>query len=160
MKKSHFNIALEMPLWLVRIMVLILILVVVTLGISAFLSRTIEVKKFESQLVMYNVYNCLSKNNIGVIDSTKIDNLEKCMDFGNLELGLNFTDLDGNLVKEKYLNKEKFLADINLCNIKIENERFSCYSNKDYLIMDDKPVILEFNLIYPDIFGHNEGLIK
>ena len=62
MKKGQFNIAMDMPLWFLRIGILIIILLVIVGGISMVLSRKIDVKKFESQLIMYNIYNCLAYN--------------------------------------------------------------------------------------------------
>lgn len=150
MKKAQFNIAMEMPVWFLRIGILILILVVITAGISTVLTRKIEVKKFESQLILYNIYNCLSfENHMGVIDSNKLNNLENCFDFSNLEIELKFRDLDGNIINEKAINGDKFKVDWPLCNLKIENENFFCYTIKDYLIMDDKPAVLEYSIINP-----------
>ncbi|MBS3155569.1 hypothetical protein J4404_03690 [Candidatus Woesearchaeota archaeon] len=151
MKKAQFDIASEMPLWFIRIGVLIMILIVIVAGVSSFLTRKIDVKQYESQLIMYDIYNCLSyQNHFGMIDSTKLGNLENCFDFKDLELGLTFTDLDGKLVTEKYINQDKFIRDKRLCNVKMGNEKTSCYSARDYLFLDDKPVIFEFTSIYKE----------
>lgn len=151
MKKGSFEIASEMPLWFIRIAVLIMVLIVIVAGVSVFLTRKIDVKQYESQLIMYNIYHCLSyQNHFGMIDSSKLNNLENCFDFKDLELGLKFTDLNGKLVAEKYINQDKFNLDRGLCNIKLSNEKVSCYFVKDYLFLDNKPVIFEFNSIYKE----------
>lgn len=148
MKKGQFNIAMDMPLWTLRIGILIIILLVIVGGISMVLSRKIEVKKFESQLIMYNIYNCLAYNNhLGIIDSSKLDKLENCFDFGNLEINITFRDMNGKALNEKYINKDKFIPDFPLCSAKIENEKLNCYTSSDYLLLVDKPVIFEYSII-------------
>lgn len=148
MKKGQFNLAMEMPLWFLRIGLLILILVVIVAGVSTVLSRNMDYKNFESQLISYDIYNCLSYNNhIGTIDASKLNNLDKCINFRNLEIRLNFTDFNNKPVIESYVNKEKFSADWPLCNVKLENENLLCYSSRDYVFFNDVPVTLEFSII-------------
>lgn len=148
MKKGQFNIALDMPTWFLRIAILIIILLVIVGGMSMVLSRKIDIKKFESQLIMYDIYNCLAYNNhLGIIDPSKLDKLENCFDFGNLEINITLRDMNGKALNEKYINKDKFDADFPLCNVKIENEKLDCYSSSDYLLLIDKPVIFEYSII-------------
>ncbi|MBS3163289.1 hypothetical protein J4427_01230 [Candidatus Woesearchaeota archaeon] len=148
MKKGQFNIAMDMPLWFLRIGILIIILLVIVGGISMVLSRKIDVKKFESQLIMYNIYNCLAYNDhFGIIDTSELDKLENCFDFGNLEINVTLRDLNGKALNDKYINKDKFISDFPLCSAKIQNEKLSCYSSSDYLLLIDKPVIFEYSII-------------
>src|SRR3989344_7351456 len=112
MKKGQFNLAMEMPLWFLRIGMLIIILIVITAGVSIVLSREVDYKDFESKLILYNIYNCLSyDNHFGVIDPLKLKDLEKCLDFRNLEIKLSFFDLDNKLITESYVDKEGFSAE-------------------------------------------------
>lgn len=142
------NIAMEMPQWFFRIAVLILVLVVIMAGISMFLSREIDVKEYESRLITYKIYSCLSDNNhFGVIDSSKINNIENCIGLKDIQLNIQFLDLDENILNEKKLNEDKFNVNWPLCNVKTENEKLYCYSKRDYLIMDNKPIIFDFKII-------------
>lgn len=160
MNKKAFNVAMEMPTWVVRLGILILVLIVIAAGVSIFLTRDIEVKRFESQMIMYNLYNCLSyEKHFGLIDSTKLNNLNGCFNFGNLKLNLTFRDLNNNVINEVFIDKDGYKRDFPLCKVKIENEVVTCYSSKDYVLIDNKPAVLEFNLIYPEKFEINKGVI-
>ncbi|MBU0930270.1 MAG: hypothetical protein KJ623_04320 [Nanoarchaeota archaeon] len=145
------DIAMEVPQWFLRISVLILILIVIVAGISLFLSREIDVKDYESRLLTYKIYSCLSyDNHFGIIDSSKLDNLEKCVNFGDMQLNIKFLDIKDNQLNEKFVNKDKFNKNWPLCNVKFQNENEFCYSKRDYLIMDNEPVILNFSIIIPE----------
>ncbi|MDD5650564.1 MAG: hypothetical protein PHF86_09145 [Candidatus Nanoarchaeia archaeon] len=157
MKKGSFNLAMEMPLWVLRIGILILILLVIVSGVSIFLTREIDVNKYESQLIMYNIYNCLSyDNHFGMIDSTKLNNLDKCFNFGNIKLNLTLRNLEDNSVRDRYIDHDGYKLNYPLCKIKTENELMTCYITKDYVIMDNKPTLLEFSLVFPKNFEVNK----
>lgn len=152
-KKGDFNIALEMPLWVFRIGILILVLLIIVSGVSVFLTREIDVKKYESQLIMYNIYNCLSyDNHFGIIDSSKLNNLDKCFNFGNTKLNLTLRNLEDNSVQDRYIDHDGYKSSYPLCKIKTENEFMTCYATKDYVLMDNKPTLLEFSLVFPKEF--------
>jgi len=159
MKKGSYDVALELPQWFFRIFIVILVLTILVAGIYVHISRDIQIDKFESQMIKYNIYSCLSYGTSrlepGIIDRTKLPMFNSCIRSEDVILKMTLINEES---KEEYFypNENTFREKRPLCDIKLENFPYKCNTIKDYVILNDitdnpSSAFVEFDIILRNI---------
>ncbi len=155
MKKASFNIAGDLPQWLFRGFVLLIILIVLFTGLWIHLSRDVNISKYESQLISYNVLSCLAytdeKVHLGTIDKTKLSLLNDCIKSNDIAFMLLLKYPD-DVEERYYFNKQDYDSYEPLCNTDIKNKVYKyCYNIKHYVLINNKePAFAEFRILLKD----------
>ena len=132
MKKGQFEIGHELIMWLWRFFVVAIVIFVLILGVTVQLSRKVNIGDFENyMLINYIMYsNCITSHP-GIIELTKFGS--DCFSYDRA--GVNLTLLYEDKTKEKIFNKVYYNDNTPFCGLKTKD--FSCYSNKEYVLVKD-----------------------
>ncbi len=146
--KKGYDLGLETPIWFVRFFLLIIILVTLVSGIYVHISRDIEISEYESQLVYHKMLSCISygeeRKNLGSIDKSKLEILENCLGFKDASLKISLV----NSNEEYYVNEETYKGNRELCGADLDNFPYTCYTTKEYVLIDNKiPEFLEVDIL-------------